>query len=131
MRAARVLYGIAVGVLTVSFLFSGGAQAQTVAQRKALLKQILDATAKIPPAQKKLLSSGAQNFLNVAQKLNTTYVKGGDDGGLINGAASPALAQPANVPGAELFPGLGAPANVHQESNDALALGDVFLLDPR
>src|ERR1700716_542297 len=117
MRAARVLYRLAVAVLTVSFLLSGGALAQSVAQRKALLKQVLDATAKIPPAQKELLSSGAQNFLNVAQKLNTTYVKGGDAGGPINAAASPALAQPANVPGAELFPGLGGPTPI---SNPAL-----------
>jgi hypothetical protein len=117
MRATNMLYRCAIVVLTVSALFSGDALAQTVAQRKALLKQVLEATAKIPPAQKKLLSSGAQNFLNVAQKLNTTYVKGGDDGGLINAAAIPVPAQLANAPGAELFPGLGGPTPI---SNPAL-----------
>jgi hypothetical protein len=104
MSATGLLYRFAIAVSAVSVLLAGSASAQTAAQKNALLQQVLDASAKIPAAQKKLLSSGAQNFLHVAELLNTKYVKGSDDGGLINATGRAALAQPAFLAGVELFP---------------------------
>jgi hypothetical protein len=92
------------------------APAETVAQKKALLKSVLDATAKIPAGPKRLLSAGTQNFLHIAQQLNTPFVKGSDDGGLINAAAS--LSQPRHP--IELLAGPGGTTRVSDPGLDFL-----------
>ena len=71
-------------------LFTQVVSAQTLDQKKALLKQVLDASAKIPASQKQLLSAGTQNFLHLADQLNTPYTKPGigGDGGILNSSAT-------------------------------------------
>jgi hypothetical protein len=120
MRAVRPLSSFASAVLAASFLVVPSAPAQTVAQKKALLKTVLDASAKIPAGQKRLLSAGAQNFLRVAEQLNTEYVKGGDDGGLLNGAARAALSRPAAGSAVELLAGPGGTTRVSDPGLDFL-----------
>jgi hypothetical protein len=120
MRAVRPLSSFASAVLAATFLVVPSAPAQTVAQKKALLKTVLDASAKIPAGQKRLLSAGAQNFLRVAEQLNTEYVKGGDDGGLLNGAARAALSRPAAGSAVELLAGPGGTTRVSDPGLDFL-----------
>jgi hypothetical protein len=120
MRAVRLLSSFASAVLAATFLVVPSAPAQTVAQKKALLKTVLDASAKIPAGQKRLLSAGAQNFLRVAEQLNTAYFKGGDDGGLLNGAARAALSRPAAGSAMELLAGPGGTTRVSDPGLDFL-----------
>jgi hypothetical protein len=78
----KVVSAVGVGML----LFSGSASAQAKFDRKTQLKQFLDASNKIPEKQKKLLSSGMQNFLHFATQMTSPHLKnGGDDGGTFNG----------------------------------------------
>jgi hypothetical protein len=120
MRAVGLLSSFASAVLAATFLVVPSAPAQTVAQKKALLKTVLDASAKIPAGQKRLLSAGAQNFLRVAEQLNTPYVKGGDDGGLLNGAGRAALSRPAAGSAVELLAGPGGTTRVSDPGLDFL-----------
>jgi hypothetical protein len=78
----------AVGVFAAgALLFAGSASAQAKFDRKTLLKKFLEASNKIPARQKKLLSSGMQNFLALATEMTSPHVKSGigDDGGTFNG----------------------------------------------
>jgi hypothetical protein len=120
MRAVRLWSSFASVVLAGTFLVVPSAPAQTIAQKKALLKTVLDASAKIPAGQKRLLSAGAQNFLHVAEQLNTEYVKGGDDGGLINAATRAALSRPAAGSAVELLAGPGGTTRVSDPGLDFL-----------
>jgi hypothetical protein len=115
-----LLSAFSFAVLAATFLVVPTAPAQTVAQKKALLKTILDASAKIPAGQKRLLSAGAQNFLHVAEQLNTPYVKGADDGGLINSAARIAQSRPGPGLAVELSAGPGGTTRVSDPGLDFL-----------
>jgi hypothetical protein len=70
-----------------ALLFAGNASGQAKFDRKDLLKKFLDASNKIPAKQKKLLSSGMQNFLSLAAEMTSPHVKSGigDDGGTFSG----------------------------------------------
>jgi hypothetical protein len=86
MSKTRTLWKVAAAFVAGAFLFAGNAPAQAKFDRKVLLKKFLDASNKIPAHQKKLLSSGMQNFLHIAEEMNKPHTKNGigDDGGLIN-----------------------------------------------
>jgi hypothetical protein len=93
MRVTAIsLFRFAIPALAM-LIFAQVAPAQTLAQKKVLLQKMLDASARIPDVQKRLLSAGAQNFLLLAQQLNapppTKPGTGGDgDGGLQGNAAA-------------------------------------------
>ncbi len=84
------LLRFALSILT-TLAFAQVAPAQTLAQKKDLLKKLLDASSRIPDTQKSRLSAGAQNFLQFAAQLNappqTKPGVGDGDGGLIGNAA--------------------------------------------
>jgi len=81
-RFFRTVSAVAAGML----LFAGSVSAQAKFDRKKQLKQFLEASNKIPTKQRKLLSSGMQNFLTFAQRVVSPNGKnGGDDGGTLNG----------------------------------------------
>jgi len=77
----------ALGVfVTACAILAVTASAQSTFDKKAFLKKFLDASAKIPAKHQKLLSSGYENFLRIANAVNEGHIKAGigDDGGLIN-----------------------------------------------
>jgi hypothetical protein len=117
MRATGLLSPFTFAVLAAALLMTPSAPAQTVAQKKALLKTVLDASGKIPAAQKRLLSAGTQNFLHIAEELNTPFVKGGGDGGLLNGATRLRQLRSATV---ELRAGPGGTTRVSDPGLDFL-----------
>jgi hypothetical protein len=120
MRATGRWSPFAFAVLAATLFIAPGAPAQTVAQKKALLKTILDSSAKIPAGQKRLLSAGAQNFLHVAEQLNTPYLKSGDDGGLINTATRATLLRSVTGSAVELVAGPGGTTRVSDPGLDFL-----------
>src|ERR1700730_690797 len=81
-------YVFKIVVLTAGIvLLAGSVSAQTKADKKVLLNKFLVNSGKIPAKQSKLLSSGMQNFMQIANNLNREHVKPGigDDGGVFNG----------------------------------------------
>ena len=52
--------------MAMALLLGGSTSAQSKFDKKALLKKFLDASEKIPANHRKLLSSGMQNFLQLA-----------------------------------------------------------------
>lgn len=114
----RSLYRFVLAACT-TFAFIQAVPAQTLAQKKDLLKKILDASAHMPDSQKKLFSSGARNYFQLAALLNAPQTKPGvgDDGGLLNDAARRAQAKAAMLAPVELAAG---PGGVPQVSDPAL-----------
>jgi hypothetical protein len=93
----KLLLRSTMAVVAGIFLAAASVSGQTQLDKKGLLKKFLDASNKIPAHQKKLLSSGMQNFLHVAEALTTKQTKAGigDDGGFFNGPGKTlAQAQP-------------------------------------
>jgi hypothetical protein len=86
MDSAKHSFRIFTILIAGVFSLAGSTSAQTVAQKKEFLKKILDASSKIPAHHKRLLSTGAQNLLHIAERVNTKFTKPGigDDGGLTN-----------------------------------------------
>lgn len=115
----RSLYRFVLAACT-TFAFIQAVPAQTLAQKKELLKKVLDASAHMPDSQKKLLSAGARNYLQLAALLNAPQTKpgvGDGDGGLVNDAARRAQAKAALLAPVELAAG---PGGVPQVSDPAL-----------
>lgn len=101
------------------------APAQTLTQKKDLLKEVLDASSRIPDTQKRLLSSGARNFFQLAQQLNapppTKAGIGGDgDGGLHDNAARTARTKAALLRSVDLATGPGGVPRVSDPALDFL-----------
>lgn len=118
------LFRFAISVLA-ALTFVQVAPAQTLAQKKDLLQKVLDASARIPDAQKRLLSAGARNFLLLAQQLNapppTKPGVGGDaDGGLQGNAARAARVKAALLRPVELAAGPGGVTRVSDPALDFL-----------
>src|ERR1700736_4144477 len=86
MNSAKHSFCVFTILVAGVFSLAGSTSAQTVAQKKEFLKKILDASSKIPAHHKRLLSTGAQNLLHIAERVNTKFTKPGigDDGGLTN-----------------------------------------------
>ena len=99
------------------------APAQTLAQKKDLLKKVLDASSRIPDAQKKLLSAGGRNFFQLAAQLNAPQTKpgvGDGDGGLLSDAARRAQAKAGLLAPMELAAGPGGVPSVSDPALDFL-----------
>ena len=99
------------------------APAQTPAQKKDLLKKVLDASARIPDTQKKLFSAGALNYFQLAAQLNAPQTKpgvGDGDGGLTGDAARRAQAKAAVLAPVELAAGAGGVPRVSDPALDFL-----------
>lgn len=93
MNSKKYLFKL-FSALTVSVtLMAAGISAQTKLDRKALLNKFLVNSGKMTAKQKSLLSSGMQNFVQIANNLNKEHLKAGvgDDGGTYTG---PPQAQP-------------------------------------
>jgi hypothetical protein len=105
-----------------ALLFIQVAPAQTLVQKKDLLKKVLDASARIPDAQKRLLSAGGRNYFQLAAQLNAPPTKPGvgDDGGLIGNAAGTAQAKAALLAPVELAAGAGGAPRVSDPALDFL-----------
>ncbi len=99
------------------------APAQTLAQKKDLLKRVLDASARLPDAQKALLSSGARNYFQLAAELNAQQTKpgvGDGDGGLLANSSETAQAKAALLAPVELGAGPGGASRVSDPAFDFL-----------
>jgi hypothetical protein len=116
---SRSLTALSIGAL----LFAGNASAQTKADKKALLNKFLVNSGKLPAKQKALLSSGMQNFVQIANNLNKPNTKAGigDDGGTFNGLAQ-TQAQLAShaVRATALASSIAGPGETTRVSNPAL-----------
>ena len=99
------------------------APAQTPAQKKDLLKKVLDASARMPDTQKKLFSAGARNYFQLAALLNAPQTKpgvGDGDGGLLSDSARRAQAKAALLAPVELAAGPGGVPRVSDPALDFL-----------
>jgi len=94
------------------------APAQTLIQKKELLKKVLDASARIPDAQKALLSAGGRNYFQLAAQLNAPQTKPGVGDG--DGGARAAQAKAALFAPVELAAGPGGVARVSDPALDFL-----------
>ena len=107
MKDTRSCFQVVTTFAVLALLFVGNANAQTAANRKALLNRSRTLINKIPAQHQKLLSSGMQRILQLAQVLNDDHSKMVGDGGTITispkvGAANAltsAVAQFAPIPG--------------------------------
>jgi hypothetical protein len=72
---ARCIISILAGLAFVPM-----APAQTVAQKKELLGKVVNAFSKVPEAQKKILSSGGQNFFALATRLSAPATQSEESG---------------------------------------------------
>lgn len=93
MNSKKYLFKL-FAALTVSVtLMAAGISAQTKLDRKALLNKFLVNSGKMTAKQRGLLSSGMQNFAQIANNLNKEHTKAGigDNGGTYTG---PPQAQP-------------------------------------
>lgn len=112
--------------IVIALTFAQVAPAQTLAQKKDLLKKLLDASsAGIPAAQQARLSAGAQNFFQLAAQLNAppqTKPGVGDDGGelMMKSAARTARAKAALRAPVELAVGAGGLPQVSDPGLDFL-----------
>ena len=103
--------------------FIQAAPAQTLAQKKDLLKKVLDASARMPDAQRKLFSAGARNYFQLAAQLNASQTKpgvGDTDGGLLGDRARTDQAKAALHAPVELAAGPGGVPRVSDPALDFL-----------
>jgi hypothetical protein len=106
--------------MAIALLFGASTPAQSNFDKKALLKKFLDASERIPAQHRKLLSSGMQNFLQLASSLNSKRLKAGfgDDGGTFN---PPTRAQAvARALRSASFAGIAGPGGTIRISNPDL-----------
>jgi len=99
------------------------APAQTPAQKKDLLKRVLEASTHLSDTQKKLFSAGALNYFQLAAQLNAPQTKpgvGDGDGGLVGNAARTAQAKAALLAPVELAAGPGGVPRVSDPALDFL-----------
>jgi len=92
-------------------LFAGSATAQTAANKKAVINKTRDLMSKIPAQHQKLLSSGMNRILQLAQVLNDDHSKMGDAGTITispKAGLAAAIAPLAPIPG----PGPGGTTRV-------------------
>ena len=122
MRTTTRLYRLVLSACA-ALVFIQVAPAQTLAQKKDLLKKLLDASARIPDTQKRLLSAGGRNYFQLAAQLNTPPTKpgvGDGDGGLVNDAARTAQAKAALLAPMDLAAGPGGVPRVSDPALDFL-----------
>ena len=122
MRTTRSLYRIVLSICA-ALAFIQVAPAQTLEQKKELLKKVLDASGRISDAQKKLLSAGARNYFQLAAQLNAPQTKpgvGDGDGGSLGDAARAAQAKAALLAPVELAAGPGGVPRVSDPALDFL-----------
>jgi hypothetical protein len=118
----RLLYRCVLPVCA-ALLFVQVAPAQTPAQKKDLLKKVLDASTRLSATQKKLFSAGARNYFQLAAQLNAPQTKpgvGDGDGGLTGDAARRAQAKAALLGPVELAAGPGGVPRVSDPALDFL-----------
>jgi hypothetical protein len=83
MKNTRSCFQVVTTFAVLVFLFVGNANAQTAVTKKALLNKSRNAISKLPAQHQKLLSSGMQRILQLAQALNDDHSKMAADGGTI------------------------------------------------
>jgi len=100
-------------------LFAGSATAQTAANKKAVINKTRDLMSKIPAQHQKLLSSGMNRILQLAQVLNDDHSKMGDAGTITispKAGLAAAIAPLAPIPG----PGPGGTTRVSDRGSISL-----------
>src|SRR6185312_3431005 len=108
MRTTKTSLARCIISIFASLAFVPMAPAQTVAQKKELLGKVLNAFSKVPEAQKKILSSGGQNFFALATRLTAPPTQPGEEEGSLGETPRTAQAKAALLSPIELAIGPGA-----------------------
>src|ERR1041385_361476 len=118
MRTKRTSLGRCVISVFASLAFVPMAPAQTVAQKKELLGKVLNAFSKVPDAQKRILSSGGQNFFALATRLTAPPTQPEEGQGPLANTSRTAQARAGLLPPIELSIGPGGLSRVTDPALD-------------